>query len=154
MIKRVVILAALFLFSLCPGVFADTAIKAEVDKTRISADDTVTFKVIITSTNEKLPQPEIPAFEDFSVLSTAQSSSFALVKGGVKTHLTYVFILMPKRDGVLNIPPATITVKEGKFSSEAFAIEVSPGAKKSLPRKKGNSQKLPGNGSGAPQITL
>ncbi len=138
------IAAGLILFSPL-AVFAELAIYAEVDKTELTADGTLTYKVSITSSGNETLVPEIPEFEDFSVLSQMQSTQFSFAGTQAEKTFTYSFVLMPKRDGELTIKPAVIRVGDQEHSSDSFSINVSPGQTqipKGLPK------------SGQPRITL
>lgn len=104
--------------------FAQTQVLAEIDKTTLVEDDNITYKFIITTSENKLPQPQIPAFKDFVIISQAQSSSISFVKGVSKTILTYTFILTPTSIGKFKIEPSSIKIKDKTYSTDSFEIEV------------------------------
>jgi hypothetical protein len=110
--------------------FAETSIKAEVDNTSITTGETLTYKLVITSSDKKLPTPELPKFEGFNVLSQAQSQTISLVKSDVKTILVYAFVLAPTDTGKFKIEPSAIKIKNETYSSDAFEIEVRQGRAK------------------------
>ena len=103
---------------------APTEIKAEVDKARIAANEHLTYKLVITSSEKKLPTPALPDFKGFTIVSQAESSTVSYVKGSVRLMFVYVFILAPSAQGPLTIAPATITVGGRTYSSASFTIEV------------------------------
>lgn len=130
------ILATILLILFLPtGVFAqDFSIKAEVDKIKITTDDSITYKLIITSSAKKIPRPTLPKFEGFRGISNAQSSTISFVKGGVRGILVYAYILVPKDIGKFKIEPSQIKLEGKTYSSEAFEIEVIQGkAKPQIP---------------------
>jgi hypothetical protein len=104
--------------------FAQTCVKAEVDKTTLTQDETITYKLIITSSEDKLPQPEIAAFNGFDVISQAQSSTISFVKGTARTNLVYAFILAPTKAGKFKIGPSSIRIKNKTYSTDSFEVEV------------------------------
>jgi hypothetical protein len=106
---------------------ADTTVKAEIEKTSLTTDELLTYKLIIASTEKNIPYPGLPDFKDWAIISQAQSSTVSLQKAGTQTVLVYAFILLPKKAGKLKIGPAKVTVKGQNFSSENFEIEVKPG---------------------------
>jgi len=106
---------------------AQTEIKAEVDKTSITADELLTYKVVVTSSEKELPSPKFPEFAGFRIVSQAQSSTVSYVKGGAKSILVWAFILAAKDKGKLRIGPSIIKVKEELYSTQSFDIEVKPG---------------------------
>lgn len=119
----------IILFSLLftAGAFAETSIKAQVDKTGITTDDSLTYKLIIISSEKNIPVPAIPKFEGFNLVSQAQSSTISFAKGGTETHLVYVFILVPGEAGKIKIEPSKIKVGAVTYTSEQFEIEVTQG---------------------------
>ena len=113
---------------LCAGsCFAETTIKAELDKNSISQDETVTYKVTVVSTERQIPPPVFPDLtHKITVLSQVQSSSISFSGGGMKTMLVYVFVLLPLESGPLEIGPTVIAVNGRKIASEKFTLEVKP----------------------------
>jgi hypothetical protein len=127
-----------------------------VDKTGITHDDTLTYKVTVTSSDRNLPPPQIPEFKGFYLLSQAQSSTLSFVKNEIKTVLEYTFILAPTDVGKFRIEPSTIKIKNKVYSSESFDIEVTQGKTKPQPKpeeKPGLPEELQPE-SEEPQITL
>lgn len=125
---KIFLLAAFITLSLQASCLAATSIKAEVDKTSISAQETLTYKLVITSSEEHLPAPSIPAFKDFRIVSQAQSSSVSLLSPEARTVLVFIFILAPTKAGTLKIEPASIAVKGATYTSEPLEVTVIPGA--------------------------
>lgn len=129
--KIYLIVISLVMFS---GVcFAEEPIKAEVDKTKIATDETIIYKISIISSDKKVPAPQLPDFEGFSVLSRVQSSSISFSSEGVRTSMIYTFILAPLDAGKFSIGPATVKAGNKIYSSETLEIEVTPS--KSMPKK-------------------
>lgn len=120
----------LFILFISANSFAETAIKAQVEKTSITTDETLTYKITITSTEKKLPEPKIPDFKGFSVVSTVQSSTLSFGKNNINTTLGYAFILAPTDVGKFKIEPSKVTIAGRTYSSEAFEIDVKPGKAK------------------------
>lgn len=146
--SKSVILISLFILIFTSGAFAEiptTSIKAEASKTKITTDDSLTYKIIISSNEKRLPVPGVPKFAGFTVVSQAQSSNLSLAQGELKTTLVYAFVLVPNHIGKFNIPPASIKIGDQVHSSASIEIEVID--KPSLPQE-------PQIQSDQPQITL
>jgi hypothetical protein len=154
--KRSFFLALIFIALLTGFAGAETSLEAEVDNQGISTDEVVTYKLAIKSSEKALPAPQLPKFEDFIVLSQAQSSTVSFVKGDIKNILVYVFILAPKNTGKLKIEPSTIKIKNDTYFSKAFEIEVVQGKKKpkTTPEQKTPSPERVPEESEQPQVTL
>ncbi len=136
--------AMLVIAGLClPGVAgAETLLKAEVDKTALTTAEPVTYKLILQSSERNLPHPKFPSFKGFAVVSQAQSSTMLFQKGAAKTVLVYVFILLAKEPGTLDIGPAQVTVQGKTLDSESFSLKVTAaeGRIEPLPGKLPDSQ--------------
>jgi hypothetical protein len=117
---------------------AQTTIKAEIDKTNITTDDNITYKLTITSSEKKIPKPQLPEFKGFYVLREAQSSNISFAKNNIKTTVVYVYVLAPQDIGKFKIGPSTIKIQGKAYSSAAFEIEVKQGKAKpqALPEQK------------------
>ena len=147
--KRIFVLTAVFIIFIAPILYAQTAIKAEVDKTKITIDDTLTYKLIIISSETQMPKPEVPKFEGFNLLSQAQSATFSLTNKQTKAVFVYAYILAPKEKGKFAIAPTTLKLKNSVISSESFEIEVAGGKNKPNP-----IPEKPQPQSQGPQVTL
>lgn len=146
----------IFFFLFLSVSFAESSIKAGVNKAKISTDDTLIYKLTITSSEKKIPRPKFPEFKDFFVLSKAQSSTISLAQGGAKTVLVYVFVLVPKNTGKLSISPSQFKEEGKAYTSEKFEIEVTPGKRplKTIPKEKPFQPKKGLPESKEPQVTL
>ncbi len=155
--KKFIITIILFILSFARVVFAETAIKAEVNKTKITTDEAVTYKIIIISTEKNTPSPTFPKFAGFKVISQIQSSTVSFVKNNVETNLTRIFLLTPINIGKFKIEPSSIKIKGKTYSTEGFEIEITEGkTKPSLPQEKepASPKGLPSEEQEPPKITL
>jgi hypothetical protein len=153
--KNKVILALLFVFLAVSHVLAQTALKAEVDKKELTADELLTYKLIVTTQEKKVSAPAVPKFEGFVVVSQAQSSTISFVKNSAKTILVYAFILAPKEAGKFTIEPSILKMKNSVISSESFEIEVKAGKLKPRPQPEEELPPAkPQIETGQPQVTL
>jgi len=146
------ILAAILFISLTTTIAsAEVTIKAEVDKASITTDDNITYKLTITSSEKNIPEPQLPEFKGFYLVTQAQSSTVSLDKSNIKTILVYTYILVPKDVGKFKIEPSTIKIQGNAYSSETFEIEVKLGRTKpqALPEQKPSQTE-----SEEPQFTL
>lgn len=124
---KFIIINALFILLITVKSFAETSIKAEVDKTQITADEVLTYKITIGSTEKKIPQPKLPQFKGFNLISQSQSSSISFGKDNIKTILVYEFILSPIKQGEFKIESSVVTVGGKTYSSQSYQIKVTAG---------------------------
>lgn len=153
--KRLIFFLVAFIFILTKAAFAETSLKAEVDKASITTDETVTYKLVITSSEKQLPQPQLPKFEGFNAISSAQTSQVSVSGGNIKTSVVYALILLPKSAGKFKIEPAQIKIKKEVYSSDTFEIEVRQGKEKpNPPQEEPSFPERSRPESKEPQITL
>jgi len=133
--KRLYLFLILFVLAVRPLLSAQTVVKAEVDKQSITTDDTITYKLTVTSSEKNIPAPKIPKFDNFVVLSQAQSSQISLAKGDLKTFVVYAFVLAPASVGKFKIEPSTVKIAKQDYSSESFEIEVKQGKRQPQPKE-------------------
>lgn len=124
-----------FVLFIPSGLRAETQIKAEADKNKLTTDEMLTYKIVITSSENNVPAPAVPEFEGFNVLSKAQSSTISFAQGSIKTILVYAFVLAPVETGKLKIKPASVQVKGKTYTSEEIEVEVAKGAKQPTPKE-------------------
>lgn len=128
--KNSIGLAVIFIFLPISMASAETSIKAQVNKTSITTDETLTYKITVTSSEKLLPLPQLPKFEGFEVVSQAQSSQISFSRKENKVIITYDFILVPTTIGKFKIEPSIIKIKNKTYSTDAFEIEVTQGKTK------------------------
>lgn len=153
MIKKcilTVIVSAVFL----SHAFAETTIKAEINKKEITTDEFLTYKITIVSDDKKVPSPALPKTEGFSVISKLQSTSITFSQGRSKNTVVFVFMLAPLKAGELEIGPSTIDVNGKAMASESFKVKVKKGklSPKIVPEHKPSKPGIPA--SEEDQITL
>lgn len=153
--KKTISTVVTFIFFFVSLVFAQTTIKAEVDKTKLTTDEVLAYKITIISDESQLPHSRMPEFGGFNLVSSLQSQSLSFAPNSVKTTLIYTFVLAPTAVGKFKIQPSEIKIKNQIFSTETFEIEVIEGKRKMqgpLKKKPIQPQEIPE--SEEPQITL
>jgi hypothetical protein len=127
--KRI-ILSIILSLVLSRGVaYAETSLKAQVDKKAATTDELISYKVSVISTGDLLSAPQFPDFNGFKVVSQGQSSSLSFAKGGMNSETAYIFTLAPIEPGEIEISPARLKTKEGELASDSFIIKVKQGDK-------------------------
>jgi hypothetical protein len=136
--------------------FAETTIKVEVNKTKLSTDEALTYKIVISSDEKNIPAPELPKFTGFRGISNARSSTTSFANKGIKRILVYAYVLVPYSIGKLKIEPSKLKIGNKVYESSAFEIEVLQGKNKPVmpPKIKSAPHKNIPLGSSEPQYTL
>ena len=95
------------------------AVRAEADRKTVDLNESFMLEVIVDS-NTNL-EPNLTALEtDFYVGQISQLSNTSIFNGEIKRSRTWTIALMPKRTGLLTIPPIAI----GPEQSEVVSINV------------------------------
>jgi len=114
-------LIIIMLFIAMPGLCFGFDVTAHVDKSRISQDDSILFKVEIDGGKADL---DISAIKDFKVISRGTSSSLNYVNGKSERKASYQYILLPLSKGRLKIPAIQATRKGQISFTEPIIIHV------------------------------
>jgi len=152
-IGLVILFSLLFSFA----AHAEVAIKAEVDKVLMSTDDVLTYKLVITSSENATPAPQFPKFEGFMVISNAQSQTVSFAKGGIRSIVVYAFILKPKNSGKIKIESSSIKLQDKVLTSDSFQIDIKQGKVQPKAPTKKEQSRSPGQAlpeSNVPQYNL
>ena len=133
MMKRILLLTQIF-FMLIVSLAAadDLSLTASVDRTRVGTEDQLTLTVSASGSGfESLPEPELPALDNFDVLGSHQSSSsqFSIINGQVSSTKTidFIYYLSPQRAGTYKIGSTKLTYKGKTFTTEPIEVEVVAG---------------------------
>lgn len=120
--------AVAVLLASAPGARAQPTVRAEIDKTSLSTDDTLLLTIIVTGDFQRLSPPTLPAFEGFDVVGTSYSSATSLVNGRRSFEGRYLYQLRPIQLGRLTIDPVEVTIDGQSFRTEPLPVEVLPGS--------------------------
>ncbi|MEM7278128.1 MAG: BatD family protein [Pseudomonadota bacterium] len=114
---RILVSALVFLF-LPSGVFAE--VNAKVDRYRVDANESLTLTVTTDKSFAQPPDLE-PLRENFELLSSGvQSVQASIVSGKIIQRKSFVYAMMPRKIGTVEVPVLTVAGEE----TEAFSIEV------------------------------
>src|SRR3989339_809760 len=123
---------------------AQLSITAEVNKTQVALDDQVVLAVTITGPQASLPDPQLPALQNFSAYSSGRNQSISFVNGRVTSSVTHTFVLIPRAVGKGIIPPIGVSAQGASAQTEPIEIQVSrPGASAAAPQPPAASRSGP-----------
>lgn len=110
------------LFILLMTVVANAAsIRAVVDKTSMTLEETLTLTVII---NDGRADIDVSAMTDFKIISTSSGSNYQWINGKTINEFKLNYILVPEKMGRLLIPSFTATLDGKAFTTEKIIINV------------------------------
>ena len=97
-----------------------------VDPTSGTSADRYTFNVTIDGASDAA-YPMLSGGDDFSLKLLGPQSSVMVVNGKVSQRVTFVYVLTPKKDGLLQTPAAEVEVDGTKLKAEPLPVQVSAG---------------------------
>ena len=121
MVRRVVQLTIVCVAVMVPALNALAAVVATVDRADVEINESFTLKVLVDTDVDV--EPDASALEtDFIVGQRSQLSNTTIVNGQISRSRTWTYVLMPRRDGDLVIPPVIV----GSEQSNPLHIVVAP----------------------------
>lgn len=133
MVKKTffIALSTLFLSLTSNAVLIAAEFIASVSDKEVHLSKSFSLNLTLKDTAPK-EAPTITALKDhFLIHSQQQSSSTTIINGKVSSSITWKISLIPKVEGIIQIPPINIETEEGVLSTEAITLNV---------RKASNSQ--------------
>ncbi len=113
------VMGILLLFPALGYCFSATA---QVDRTRIPSQDMVSFRVVVDGGKAQI---DLSVIEDFQVMSSGSQTSRSYTNGEWQHQVVYQYTLVPKKKGVLTIPPLTVSQKGEAVMTREIQILVS-----------------------------
>jgi len=95
---------------------------AQVDKTRITPEDMVSFQVVVDGGKAVV---NLSPIHDFKIVSSGTSTSRSYSNGEWQHKVIYRYLLVPRKTGVLKIPPLTVSRKKQDIVTKEIQVLVS-----------------------------
>lgn len=129
---------------------AAVTVTAELDHTRMAADEQLVLSVTVSGDQASMPEPQLPAIDSFSVYDSGHSTSISIVNGRVTSSSVFTYVLTPRAVGRFHIPAITAA---GAQPSQPLEIEVVKAGEKTAAAAAPGGNSAPGAGApgmGAP----
>ena len=104
----------------------ELSIKATVDKTTVSLDDTVSYTVTLSGGNEDVPAPSLPKFVNLSLVSNYRSSNISIINGQASVSSSVTYILKPQAVGAASIGAASLVFNGKTYWADPIEVKVTP----------------------------
>ncbi len=95
---------------------------AQVDKTRIAPTDRVFLQVVVEGGQAVV---DLSPIQDFKVSPSGTSESRSYTNGQLQHQVIYRYTLVPKKTGILKIPPLVVSQKKALLATKEIQIRVS-----------------------------
>jgi len=112
---------------LCPlAVLAsdDVSIEMSLSQEVININSKVYLIITISSSQQNLPEPQLPNLSMFNAYSQGTSTNISIVNGKMESSLTYNYLLQPRREGTFVIKPAVIVFNHKRYESNEVTLQV------------------------------
>ncbi len=97
------------------------AVIASVDRDQVELNESFTYKITVDTAIDV--EPDVSALEeDFFIGTRSQLSNTTIVNGQISRSRTWTYVLMAKREGMIDIPPTTVASE----TSNSVPIIVKP----------------------------
>ncbi len=96
-------------------------VSATVDRNTISANNSLMLKIVIKGGNGKV---DISPITDFKVISRGTGTSISIINGKYSRTSTHTYLLFPLKQGILKIPPLTVSQKNKTAHTKQISINV------------------------------
>ena len=117
---------ALFLFIFFTNISLAQKLTAQASKTKVAVGESFQISFSLNSSGSNF---KAPALNDFDVYSGPnQSTSMSYVNGSMSQSITLSYIIAAKKEGKINIGPASVNVNGTTIQSSAFTIEAVKGS--------------------------
>ncbi len=123
-----ILILAVFAAWAAPAVDAqEVRVDAAVNAKRIGVEDVLEL-VISISGGDADADPELPPLDGFRVAGTSTSSQIQIVNGRMSATRSYIYQLLPQKEGTFEIGPATVQVDGSARTTSPIRVEVVPGS--------------------------
>lgn len=135
----------------------EVTVSASVDRNALNPEDTFTLTISVESNGEvTVGQPTLPQLLDFEMLNEwsgrSQQATMVSTPSGPQfkrvNTVSFNFMLIPKRQGTLNIGAAEVVVDGRVFHTKPISMKVAPGA--GAPQRPQGRAQPPGGGAFPP----
>jgi hypothetical protein len=136
-VRRLVRALALCALATAPAAAA-LSVSAQLDRSRVASDEQLVLSVTVSGDQASMPEPKLPAIENFSVYDSGHSQSLSIINGSVSSSVVYTYVLTPRAVGRFRIPPIGA---DGAPPSAPIDVEVvKPGSRPAAPDPNAGAQ--------------
>ncbi len=110
------------LLSVLPAWAAGEKVRADVDLTTLTPGESLELRVTVQGGDGEV---DTSGLSDFKVIPQGTGTSVRIINNRTTREATHTFLLIPKRQGKLTIPPLAVTIDGRRHHTEPIAVNVS-----------------------------
>lgn len=107
---------------------SDLTLTADVDRTTVSMNDTLTLQLTFSGGRISVPQPTLSDIPGFRATFAGQSQNINYVNGHISSQVVFTFALAPQSPGEHVIPSVSMTVGGETLTTNPIPIKVVSGS--------------------------
>lgn len=119
--RNLYVLLCVFPFFLNAGEFTAT-----VNRNKLSIGESLTLDLSLKETSSNHSPSLEKLKQDFLIHSQQQLSNTVITNGKISSSTIWKVILIPQKEGTIEIPPLSIETKEGELSTSPIPLQVTP----------------------------
>jgi hypothetical protein len=109
------------------GAAQDVRVEATVNAERIGVEDVLELTVSISG-GDADGEPALPPMDAFRLASRSTSSQIQIVNGRMSSTRSYIYQLLPQKEGTFEIGPVEVEVGGTPHRTSPIQVEVAPGS--------------------------
>jgi BatD DUF11 like domain len=125
-VRRLGSLAVLMALAL-PAAAEDVQVQATVNAEKIGVEDVLELTVSITG-GDASAEPELPDLPAFRTAGRSTSSQIQIVNGHMSSTHSYIYQLLPQKEGTFTIGPVSVNVGGKTYRTQPIQVEVVSGS--------------------------
>jgi hypothetical protein len=133
---------------------AEVTVEAVLDRQSIAMGERAILTVTVSGTS-RAGEPELPALDDFMVLSAGSQRVVNIVNFKTTTSTIFTYQLVPRRTGSFEIPPIAVEVDQERLTTHPLSLTVTdadPRSQQSPPQLRPRAGASPGSGDERPVL--
>jgi hypothetical protein len=112
----------------------EVAVKVSLDRDTIGLDEQAILQVVVSGTEQNLPEPQLPTLPMFEVYSQGRSSNISIVNGQISSSVTYRYMLLPQKPGTFPIDQIAVVHNNKRYKGNHLELTVLSKGTASSPR--------------------
>ena len=116
----------LLLFLKVNVIYSQITVTASLENLETEVNRMVTYTVTVTSSGSSVPKPVLPEIENVQIISRGQSQSISIINNNISASVTYSYGLVPRKEGIIHIPPSRVEFQGKVYETESFELKVHP----------------------------
>jgi len=104
------------------------SISASVDKNRVTLNEQLVLRVVVSGDVSDMPNPTLPGLSGFTAYSSGRSQNISIVNGKVSSSISFDYVLVPNSPGTHIIGSVVLDFRGNVYKTDPITVEVVQGS--------------------------